>query len=196
MRHAALGAARLERQRAAKRDGVESRDQHIADGAHRRQDAVALLGDIAGGNDAERVGDAHHRVVQRQHRLAALGGRKIEQQRARDRHVDRAGHAERQAPQEQRSRTAHQQEARQDQRRRERRAEEQRAPPDAVGERAEERREHAARHALGEERGADGGHFDARAVHEVDAEELHQAHARRDGEKVRRHHDADARVER
>ena len=38
--------------------------------------------------------------------------------------------------------------------------------------------------------------LDARTVHEVNAEELDQAHARGDGEEVRRHHDADARVER
>jgi hypothetical protein len=31
-------------------------------------------------------------------------------------------------------------------------------------------------------------------VHEVDAEELHQAHARGDGKEVRRHHHLDAAV--
>jgi len=67
-----------------------------------------------------------------------------------------------------------------------------RPPPHAIRQRPEHRRKQAAQHVLAQEREAHRGERDARLVHEPDAEECHQAHARGDGDEVRRENDPDS----
>ena len=192
---ARFGRRLFHRQGAAQRRGIEKRDQDVTRGAAGSEEAVPLLGDETRGYDAQGVSDAHAGVIQGKDRLAPVGRREVEEQRARHRHVDGAGGAERDAPYKERGGAVDQEEARQDHRRAERREEQQHAAADAIGERAEHRREQAARQALAQEAEPDQRDVEADAMREVDAEELDQAHARGDREEIRAHHDRDAPVE-
>ncbi len=183
-------------QSAAQAEGVEPGSDQVARGAQRGEQAVALLGDVARRRDGQRVGDADHGVVERQHRLAAAGLGQVEQQRRAHRHGYRAGHAHGDAPREQAGRAVHQEERGQHGGVGERRAQQQRLAADAVAERAEHRREQAAQQVLAQEREPDGGERDAGLAHEPDAEEGHQAHARGDREEVGREDDLDAAAQR
>jgi len=179
------------RQGPAKSEPIERGDEQVARRARRCEQPVALLGDVPGRAHRQRVGDAEHGVVERKHRLAAFRRRQIEEQRRADRHLDRAGKSHGDAPRKERSRTAHEEEARQHGRGDERGREQQRPAADAVAQRAEERRREAAQQILHKEREADGGEADPRLAHEVDAEERHQAHPRGDGDEVCRQNDFD-----
>jgi len=176
--------------RPAKAKGIERSHEQIPRRARRREQPIALLGDVPGRAHRQRVGDAEHGVIERQHRLTALRGRQVEEQRRADRHLHRAGDAHGEAPREQRHRAAHEEKARQHERGDQRGREQQRPPADAVAERAEERRREPAQQVLAQEGEAYRGEADARLAHEIDAEEGDQAHPRGDGDEIRRENDS------
>jgi hypothetical protein len=191
---ALLGAWALERQRPAQSKHIERCYEEVAHSAEHRKQPIALLRNVARRSDSKRIGHAHHGVVERKHRLAAICRREVEKERAAYRHLHRACHAHDEAPGEERHRSAHQQKARQHGGSDERRRKQQRAPADAVAPGAEHRREQAAQQVLAQEGEPDRGEGDAGLVHEVDSEERHQAHAGGDREKIRRDDDPDSSI--